>query len=1078
MLNIKITFITIALLMTCLVFGCSGSGKEGLSPNVTGYPDTPLTIHDEADLIGGPVAQGRIGDVLIKNDRIRVIIQKPAKNPTVNSFGGNIIDADLVRPQGQAGEDNFGSIFPLVNVEWTVNYQNYEVLSDSSDGGAKILRAYGVIDVYDYLDLDFIGEVAEGIAGQSITFSNRFDDRRNPFEIYDDLKGMDREVVTDYTLEPDKNYVRIDTTFKNNGDDEVSMPVGQFINGSGQVSMLIPGLGFSPDLMTEVGGGSPAVIYAGFDDVDVSYGYFYKSSQFKDPDGEIYKTTSVSYSGLTGLLFGEEFLKIAPLGKGGTPEIHFSIPPKSSRTITGYFVVGNGSAGSVFDAGLAAIGAKTRPITGSVVDAGGSPVEGALVAVMSKSNTLITYRTDSSGAFSGNLPTGGNAESARFGNGKYKVLVEMPGFHKNGTVEAGECDPSEIDLMTKESAQVTCTLGETGTVNLAGPVIDSETQSAITTRLTIVGTDPSPNKVGSAGRFRSTYHWEFPFGIVDVKYITAKGTIDLTGSTSFNIEPGTYLFMISHGPEYSTYQEVLDVPAGESVSLGSIALKRAVPTPGYVNADFHIHSITSPDSNFSQELRVLSVAAEGLDVLQSSDHDYITDYAPALSSLVSQGLIPAGSMQTSAGDEVTPNHYGHLHAFPLLPDPLDPAGGAVDWSNSSLDVVGPDPDYCPTLDELIDTLRDDPGEEVIQINHIMDNPTGLLIATGWVTSPFYLNDFGVPPLSSYADPVERRMPPRSSGTSFPLPFGTSALMSTKFNALELTIGLHLHDNDMLYRSALPTWFNLLNLGFIITATADSDSHRGIANPVGLPRNFIANSVDPRDGMGQSHDAIDLEEYAANINAGRLTISAGPYISISAKDEAGTTAKVGDVLTGRKASFTVNVSAPSWAWFDTVYVYANTEPIPVDDVTDMPMQGTAADPATFYEPYHMPRYTYQPSKTFKLSDGTLADWKEEDGVITASVSFDMEVDEDTWVVVMARGTRSTEGYRSLFPIVTNVLADPTDTPETFDPADLASFHTDSKVGASAWALTNPIFIDVNGDGFTAKYVKSGISPLAQ
>ncbi len=365
---------------------------------------------------------------------------------------------------------------------------------------------------------------------------------------------------------------------------------------------------------------------------------------------------------------------------------------------------------------------------------------------------------------------------------------------------------------------------------------------------------------------------------------------------------------------------------------------------------------------------------------------------------------------------------------------------------------------------------------MIQANHIMDNPTGLLVATGWVTSTYYTDTHGVSPLMSYADPVERRMPPRSSGTSFPLEFGTSGLVSTFFDAMELSIGPHLHDGDSFFRSALPTWFNLLNLGYIITATADSDSHRGAANPVGLPRNYIASSTDPRDGMGADHDAIDLEEYAANINAGRVTVSAGPIVMMYAENSSGVRKGIGETFNGSKAKVTVEVGAPSWAWFDTIEVYMNTDPIPVDDDTDVPMQGVAADPEEFYKPYHVPRYTYSPAKTFKLSEGTLESWEEVDGAISAKVTFDVEVSDDTWIVAMARGTRKTEGYRSLFPIVTNVLKSSGDAPETFDPADLIEFHADKKVGASAWGFTNPIFIDVDGDGFDAKYVREGLSPL--
>ena len=767
---------------------CDQGGGAAMDPDFSQYPQTLFTISDESKLIGGPTAQGAIGDVLLENDRIRVIIQKPRKNAGLNSFGGIIIDADLVRPQGEPGQDNFGSIFPLVNVEWTVNYYNYEVISDGTGGSPKALRAYGKIDVYDYLDLDFIGDVAEGIVGQRLHFSNRFDDRRNPFNIYDDLKGMSGEVITDYTLEEGKSYVRIDTTYTNEGKEEVKLPLGQFINGSGHVSMLIPGMGFSPDLMTQVSNDTPAIIYAGFDDVDISYGYFYDAGQFVDPEAnEPYITTSVSYSGLTGLLLGEEFLKLTPLGQGGSPEIHTSIPAQGSRTITGYFVVGNGSAGSVLDSGLKAVGTSTRSISGTVADSTGSPVAGATVAVISGSGTLITYRTDENGHFSGRLPAGGDAISRRFGKGQYMIEVDVPGYHLNGTQASGSCEPHEIDLTTQESAHVVCTLGETGSVALASPVIDAETGRAVPARLTIVGEDPSPNKIGASGRFRSTIHWEPIFGIADVKYITALGTFDLTGSNSFDLEPGTYLFVVSRGPEYTADERLVDVPAGGTVTLEGIEIRRAVATPGYISADFHIHSVVSPDSNLSQELRALSAAAEALDVLQSSDHDYLTDYAPVVSRLMSQGIIPPGSMQTSVGDEVTPNHYGHIHAFPLVRDDDDPEGGAVDWSYTDRDEVSPAPDYVLPIDQLIQELRADPGEEVIQINHIMDNPTGILVAAGWVTSPYYMKDFDVAPLSAYADPVERRMSP-AQGLAGPYPLGSTELVTTDFDAAVAATG--------------------------------------------------------------------------------------------------------------------------------------------------------------------------------------------------------------------------------------------------------------------------------------------------
>jgi hypothetical protein len=1070
--------VAVVFAIALVLCACSGGGKKEMSPDFSEYPDTLFTIHSEADLIGGPNAQGRIGDVLLKNDKIRVIIQKPRKNAGVNSFGGNIIDADIARPAGEAGQDSLGSIFPLVNIEWTVNYYDYEVISDGEDGGPKVLRAYGKIDVYDYLDLDFIGDVAQAIVGQRVSFSNRFDDRRNPFDIYDDLKDLSEDVTTDYILEPGKNYLKIETTYTNRGKTEVKLPVGMFLNGSGLVSMLIPGIGFTPDLMTQLGGNTPAVLYPAFDEADASYGIFYNASQFKNPeDDSIYPTTSVTYSGVTGLLFGEEFLKLAPLG-GGDPTINFAVPASGSRAVDAYFVVGGGSAGSVMDSGLEAIGAATRPIAGSVADADGNPVKGATVAFSRSGATVITYRTDAAGTFSGRLPTGGDAESKRFGSGKYKATVEVPGYHQNGTSDAGVCTPAEVDLSTKDSAHVICTLGETGVVELTSPVVDIETGEAVPARLAIVGLDPSPNKVGSAGRFRSTYHYEPIFGIVDMKYIAKDGTFDLTRKNSFHIEPGVYRFVITRGPEYGSWELAGEVVAGSTLKLDKVAIARAVKTPGFVSSDLHVHAITSPDSNLSLDERALSAAAEAIDVLQSTDHDFVTDFGPIVSRLEAQGIIGAGSLKTSSGQEITPNHIGHINAYPLTPKPDDPEGGPIDWSLTDMDIVSPTPDYDLSLDEIFAKVREDPGEEVVQMNHIMDNPTGLLLACGWVTTPFYMEGFGVVPLSSYADPVERRLLPRTegSGTGFPIPFGASGLVSTDFDTVELMIGPHMKNNDLLLRSALPTWFNLLNLGVIVTAVSDSDSHRTSPEPFGMPRNFIASSVDPRDGLGADNQDIDLEELVKNIKAHKVTVSAGPVVMMDAVSESGDKAGIGDAVQGRKVKFTVNVTAPYWAWFDTIDIYANTEPVPVDDATDAPMQGTAADPAQFYLPYHTPRYTYEPVKSFRLADGTLEDWKEEDGVISASVTFEMEVNEDTWVVALARGTKSTEGFRSLFPIVADVLIDKSNEPVDFDPVDLSAFHADKNVGGYAWGFTNPIFIDVDGDGFVAKYVREGISPV--
>ncbi|MBI4223663.1 MAG: carboxypeptidase regulatory-like domain-containing protein, partial [Deltaproteobacteria bacterium] len=525
---------------------------------VTGLsvPDTPLTIRDRSQLIGGPAAQGRLGDVLLSNDKIRVIIQKPTKNAGIGSFGGTIIDAYHA---GGGEGDQWGELFPMVNVEWTINYYDYAVVSDGTDGSPQILRAQGIIDTYDYLDLDWIADAASAVLNQQVSFADRFDDRRDPFQVNEELRDLPAEVVTEYRLDPGKNYVQIDTTFTNPSDHPISFPVGDFLAGSGALNLLIPGIGFAPEPTQQLGNQTPAVIYTAFDDGDVSYGYFF------DPENFDAKTTSLSYSGLTGVLLGEEFLKILPIGSNTVPEIHFALEPESQKTITRYFVVGDGSAGSVLDAGLQILNALTADVSGEVRDAAGNPAAGAVVAVKKPGGgTVVTYRSDAAGQFRGRLPTGEESTGQMFGEGRYEVWVEKKGFHANGTARAGNCEPAQIDLSAGAPAFVTCTLGQSGKIQIGG-VVDAETGLNIPARLTIVGEDPSPETKG-AGTFSDTNVFKKPFGIVDSLLINAMGGIGLSTENSFDLEPVTYLFVFSHGPEYSIVERAVTVAEGGTVA--------------------------------------------------------------------------------------------------------------------------------------------------------------------------------------------------------------------------------------------------------------------------------------------------------------------------------------------------------------------------------------------------------------------------------------------------------------------------------------------------------------------------------
>ncbi|MDZ4224505.1 MAG: CehA/McbA family metallohydrolase, partial [bacterium] len=936
----------------------------------------------------------------------------------------------------------------MINIEWTANTVDFIVLSDGKEGGAQVLRTIGMIDAYDYLDLDWIADAASAALGQQLAFADRFDDRRDPFNVDSSLKNLYPQVVTDYTLEPNANYVKMVSTFVNPSKNPISMPVGDFLVGGGELQVLVPGQGFAPPATAQVGQTTPAVIFAGFPGVDVSYGYFYELKDFIKPTDkekenqpeELYMTTALSYSGVTGVLLGEEFLKILPVGSHAAPEIHFVIPAESRRSITRYFVVGDGTAGSVLDTGLDILNVPTASISGQVMAAGGAPIQGATVAVKKLGGgTIVTYVTDVAGRFHGKIPTGADLAGRAFGSGKYEVWVNKEGYHQNTTARAGTCSPAQIDVTRMAGIEISCILGETGYVQL-GSVTDAATGMKIPARLTIVGLDPSP-ETGGGGTFSDTNVFTRPFGIIDVKIINAAGGVGLSSQNTFALEPGMYRFVFSHGPEYSIVEKAVTLGNASTVAIPNIVLKKVVATPGFVAADFHIHTLNSPDSGFSVERRAIAAVADGLDVLHSSDHDFLTDFAPVVGQLVQQGLLAPDSVQTIVGNEITPNHYGHLHAFPLTPDFDDVDHGALDWSMHPLDEVSTAPDYSLSPRQIVNEILKDPGEEVIQINHISDSPSGLPVAAGWLTTPIYEEKFGVPAFVSYADPIERRLSaPTNRAPAPPYTMNESELILDNFTAIEVVIGPDLNSNQ-LWESALPTWFNLLNLGLMPTATGNSDSHHEISAPLGMPRNYVAMHIDPRDGLGESFSAIDENIYTRNINNRRVVVSAGPFIMMTAKNEKGKEVGVGEIIEGKSIQFTIHVEAPDWAWFDTIEIYANTEPLPAEDSGRFAMRGEAESPWEFAKQYHVPRYTFDAVQKYKLSDGSLKNWKQKDGKITADVEMTINVKEDTWVVVAAKGTPGTEGYRSLFPVVPDVLKDGKTNPENFDPLKLDLFHAD-------------------------------------
>ncbi|MBI2342733.1 MAG: CehA/McbA family metallohydrolase [Deltaproteobacteria bacterium] len=1092
-------------LLTVLV-GCRSStlsGGETSPTTLTLSTITPYTVQSSHQLIGGPQSAGREGDVILSNDIIRLVIQQYGRYPGISSFGGNIIDADWVRPSMQ-GEDQFGYMWPLVNIEWTINgldimaFESFDLdqflggtltpLADMlPDGETPVIVVRGVIDVYDYLDLDFLEPIAHATTGQTISYDPQFDDLFAPFQSTA-LRGIRPETYTLYRLPKHESYVEITTTIFNDGDEPVTMPVGDFLNGSGALQLLIPGLGFSPPLEEQLLGDTPAVIYVADTTSLVSYGYFYRFEDFltastdeKASTGtqERLASASISYSGVTGMMFGESFPKIFPIGAKQSPSINFTIPEKSRRSYTRYFVLGNRSAGSVLDTGLRALDIPRHSVSGWVVDTEGKGVDDAEVAILGEAGkTIVTYRVDGKGRFSGYLSDGSTPFARAFGTGVYTLRVEKRGHHAGGTADAGVCTPSTIDMRQGSVGKILCRLGKSGVVQFSGPMTDAVSQRPMPVRLTIVGADPSPDRALPGIFMDTTVHYG-PYGVVQFRYLNAAGGVDESDTRWLRLEPGYYLFVYSRGPEYALKVDPVEVSAYGVTSVTPGTLQRVMPTVGYVAADFHIHAAGSPDSWVPPVQRVLAAAGEGLDILHSSDHDFYHDYGDEKTTSAARAWVPDRLMATVVGVEITPNNMGHIQAFPLVHDAAAPGGGAFNWSLHPKDRDDPSPDFQLSVQEILDAMRTQYGSDVVlQMNHISDLVLSLLNIPGTVTSPHYRESDQVEPLSVYTNPLMSRAAGVFTGDP-PFAWGTTPFTSKDFTAVELTIGPELN-GPFLWETGLPQWFNLLNLGLLWTATSNSDSHT-VHRPIGMPRNFVASEVDPADGLGEFAE-FDAAAYARAINDHRVVASAGPFITFTAVTEKGEHVAMGETVRARGATIQAKVVAPSWAWFDTIEIYANTEPDPVDDDGVSVLEGIAATPDTFFAPYRRPKFSYQPMARYRLRDGTLSSWQEQDGLITATVELPMTFAIDTWVVVVARGTQKTEGFRSIFPMATFDHAEAGVQPPCTGHFGLEEFYTDPQLEMPAWAFTNPIFFDVDGDAnndgedFEGLWLKRGWSPV--
>lgn len=342
-----------------------------------------------SELIGGPNAYGSVGRTFrCYNSEIRFLLQDGSRPVGNSSYGGTLIDVDLVRgSEEDEGRDAFRELVPGYGAN-EVKVESIEVVSDGRDGTAGILRVSGT-------------PVEVSIVPQAAYLR----------------QDMPARIEVDYILRPGARYLEIKTRIINESDDYIG-PVlyADFLILGAPGLLHAPDIGFDP---TEELFRSSSFLALGRAD-HVSYAYVCSDNDIIIPLAE--RTIS------------------APVCRD---DVLVGVEEEYSR----YVVVGDGSIESVAKVAWELRGLETGSVQGTVTDATGAVTEGAWVAAVSGGDlgedgafVVNEARTDDTGHFSLTLRPGTYTLVAHTGThdrSEAKEVIVEAGADASRTLQLG-----------------------------------------------------------------------------------------------------------------------------------------------------------------------------------------------------------------------------------------------------------------------------------------------------------------------------------------------------------------------------------------------------------------------------------------------------------------------------------------------------------------------------------------------------------------------------------------------------------------------------------------------------------------
>jgi hypothetical protein len=328
-----------------------------------------------------------------------------------------------------------------------------------------------------------------------------------------------------------------------------------------------------------------------------------------------------------------------------------------------------------------------------------------------------------------------------------------------------------------------------------------------------------------------------------------------------------------------------------------------------------------------------------VEFFSSTDHDFVVDFAPAVEELGVQEWV-----QSAVGVETTTVENGHFLGFPVQADFLGEAG----FDAEHVDWTGKNPE------EMIASIRDMASgtDPMVYVGHPRDGILGYFDQYGFDPYDGTPGVGGEPGIVAVSTPF-------LSGAN---PIIANSGMSWGFDALELLNGKRmeiirtptqpelddfaqggdtsvydmlvrtLDEQDELaagvyrlgygYEGQVDDWFTLLNLGYRYTALGNSDTHGTTSVESGCPRNFVMSDV-------EQPAFLDDQAVADAVKAHRVVASYGPFVEMWVNGEP----IGGEVKADGEIDIEVRVQAPTWIDVDRAELYENGTLIHVWEVPD-------------------------------------------------------------------------------------------------------------------------------------------------